>query len=98
MRQSKEACCNFNQGRRLDYLLHEATFDDNDKEKAAAKKHTCFSQALQVGDDLQVRKLILSHFSQRYTTYPPMIVPSELRIARKGTLAFAMDGILIPLS
>ncbi|RDW84564.1 tRNA processing endoribonuclease Trz1-like protein [Coleophoma cylindrospora] len=53
-------------------LIHEATFDDELKGDAMAKKHSTTSEALQVGKNMNARRIMLTHFSQRYQKIPVM--------------------------
>src|SRR5690606_17618372 len=47
-------------------LIHEATFDDEMKGDAVAKKHSTVSEALGVAEKMGARRVLLTHFSQRY--------------------------------
>lgn len=49
-----------------DLLVSESTFQDSEKEKAKEYKHMTASQAATIGKKAKVKKLILTHFSQRY--------------------------------
>ena len=53
-------------------LIHEATFDDELKGDAYAKKHSTTSEALGVGKRMNARRILLTHFSQRYQKIPIM--------------------------
>ena len=53
-------------------LLHEATFDDDTKGDAIAKKHSTISEAIGVGVAMGARRVLLTHFSQRYSKLPSM--------------------------
>ena len=46
-------------------LIHEATFSHEMKEKAANHFHTTNIQAMEIADEAGVKRLILTHFSQR---------------------------------
>jgi len=48
-----------------DVLIHEATFDHEMSEKAAHHFHTTNIQAMEIADEAQVKRLILTHFSPR---------------------------------
>jgi ribonuclease Z len=50
--------------------IHEATFDDELKGDAIAKKHSTTSEALGVAERMQAKACILTHFSQRYQKMP----------------------------
>lgn len=52
--------------------MHEATFDDELKSDAIAKKHSTTSEAIGVGVAMGARRVILTHFSQRYQNVPSM--------------------------
>ncbi|KAL8730237.1 MAG: hypothetical protein Q9166_004214 [cf. Caloplaca sp. 2 TL-2023] len=51
-------------------LVHEATFDDEMQGDAKAKKHTTMSEAIGVASAMGAKRLILTHFSQRYQKLP----------------------------
>lgn len=47
-------------------LIHESTLDDELRGDALAKKHCTMSEALGVARDMRARRVLLTHFSQRY--------------------------------
>jgi ribonuclease Z len=51
-------------------LIHEATFDDDLKMEAVAKKHSTVAEAIGVASLMQAKSLVLTHFSQRYQKIP----------------------------
>ena len=53
-------------------LLHEATFDDELQGDAQAKKHSTTSEAIGVGMAMGAKRIVLTHFSQRYQKIPVM--------------------------
>jgi ribonuclease Z len=53
-------------------LIHEATFDDELKGDAVAKKHSTTSEAIAIGRKMKARRILLTHFSQRYQKIPVM--------------------------
>lgn len=59
-------------GRNSTVLLHEATFDDELQADAEAKKHSTMSEAINVGLAMRAKRVILTHFSQRYQKLPVM--------------------------
>lgn len=61
-------------------LLHEATFDDELIGDAEAKKHSTTSEAIGVGMAMGARRLILTHFSQRYQKIPSMGSMKSLKV------------------
>ncbi|CAG8954483.1 hypothetical protein HYFRA_00004395 [Hymenoscyphus fraxineus] len=59
-------------GQNATLLIHEATFDDELQSDAYAKKHCTTSDALNVGREMNARRILLTHFSQRYQKIPVM--------------------------
>lgn len=53
-------------------LIHEATFDDELYGDALAKKHCTTQEALDIGRQMNARRILLTHFSQRYQKVPVM--------------------------
>ncbi|KAL2136592.1 hypothetical protein VTI74DRAFT_2897 [Chaetomium olivicolor] len=51
-------------------LVHECTFEDELGGDAVAKKHSTLSEALEVGRKMGARRILLTHFSQRYPKLP----------------------------
>jgi ribonuclease Z len=51
-------------------LIHECTFDDELGGDAIAKKHSTLGEALDVGRRMEARRILLTHFSQRYPKLP----------------------------
>lgn len=47
-------------------LIHESTFEDDKKDDARAKKHSTMAEALDVAEKMGARRVLLTHFSQRY--------------------------------
>ena len=51
-------------------LVHEATFDDEMRVDAKKKKHSTTSEAIAIGLAMKARRIMLTHFSQRYQKLP----------------------------
>ncbi|KAI9818602.1 MAG: Zinc phosphodiesterase ELAC protein 2 [Thelocarpon impressellum] len=81
-------------GRGSTVLLHEATFDDELKGDAVAKRHSTTSEALGVGIAMGARRVLLTHFSQRYQKIPVMdaLDGAELQLETDLDAANAPDG------
>jgi len=48
------------------FLIHEATFQDNDVNMARKKKHSTINEAFRVACDISASRVLMTHFSQRY--------------------------------
>lgn len=57
-------------GRDATLLIHESTLDDELRGDALAKKHCTMSEALEVARRMRARRVLLTHFSQRYPKIP----------------------------
>jgi ribonuclease Z len=78
-----------------DLLIHEATFADDERERAAQTGHSTASQAAAVAARAEVKMLALTHFSTRYS---PRELRDEARAIFKATvLPRDFDTIEIPL-
>ena len=55
-----------------DLLIHEATFEDGMEEEAVLKRHSTVGEALEVGNKMMAKAILLTHFSQRYPKIPPL--------------------------
>jgi ribonuclease BN (tRNA processing enzyme) len=109
--------CHFGSGRYsrrgIDLLLHEATFDDADRDQCDTKRHSTVSDAIGVSKRVNANRTLLTHFSQRYGSSsrstrrdapPPARIPtSVIRYRTPGDRAppprvmGATDGLLIKL-
>ena len=59
-------------GKGATLLIHEATFDDSLDGEALVKRHCTTSDALEIGRKMGARRILLTHFSQRYQKLPVM--------------------------
>ncbi|KAK3890834.1 hypothetical protein Pcinc_005239 [Petrolisthes cinctipes] len=80
-----------NIGNDCDLLIHEATMEDELEEDAKIKTHCTTSQAIQVGQDMNARFILLTHFSQRYAKVP---IINDLPI----NVGIAFDNMKVSLS
>ncbi|KAH6636060.1 hypothetical protein F5144DRAFT_566178 [Chaetomium tenue] len=85
-------------GRGAHLLLHECTFEDELGGDALAKKHSTLSEALDVGRMMEARRILLTHFSQRY---PKLPVVDEKALETDGgrdvDMLFAFDMMQVRL-
>lgn len=75
-------------------LVHEATFECEEAEQAARKRHSTVAQAVAAGQAVHASGVLLTHFSQRYSAVAP-----ECPEALPGTavpVAPAYDGVVVP--
>jgi ribonuclease BN (tRNA processing enzyme) len=75
----------------VDFLLHEATFDETEARMSFEKKHSTVHQALQVARDIKPQRIFLTHFSQRYNSPPALDTKSKV------TWTPTFDGLRVPL-
>lgn len=78
----------------VDLLVCESTYLDCDADKAHENGHLTAAQAGRIAADAGARKLVLTHFSQRYTDVAPFI--AEAREHFNHVVA-ADDGDTIPV-
>jgi ribonuclease Z len=55
-------------------LIHEATFGDDKQDEAVSKRHSTIGEALSVASRMGAFRTLLTHFSQRYPSAPPVSV------------------------
>jgi ribonuclease Z len=80
---------------RADVLVHEATFAEEERERAAGNGHSTARQAAELARDAEVRLLALNHVSTRH---PPRLLRDEARAVFPATvLPRDFDTIEIPL-
>jgi len=59
-------------GRDSHLLIHEATFEDEMRGEALAKKHSTTGEALSIASQMSAKACLLTHFSQRYPEMPKL--------------------------
>jgi ribonuclease Z len=74
-------------------LIHEATFDDELQGDAIAKKHSTTAEAIEVGRQMNARRILLTHFSQRYQKIPIM----ENRDGKDQVVIVAFDYMRVKI-
>ena len=73
----------------VDLLYHEATFLEDEKEKARQTRHSTAAEAAIIATKAKARKLIIGHFSARYKDLEPVLKEArqhfaETSLAREG--------------
>jgi ribonuclease Z len=79
----------------VDMLVIESTYLDIDADLATAHFHLTARQAAQVARDCDVRTLVLTHFSQRYTDWS--LFAAEASAVFDGTVVVAEDLTRVPV-
>ncbi|KNE55426.1 hypothetical protein AMAG_17779 [Allomyces macrogynus ATCC 38327] len=74
-----------------DVVLHEATFESDLQAEARKKQHSTTAEAVDVFEKMGARKLLLTHFSQRYPKLPKIE-----RAMHPETIAVAFDLMAVP--
>ena len=77
--------------KQLDFLIHEATFDQEECEMSRTKKHSTVDEAVQIARETCAFRTLLTHFSQRYDTFPRFEPKMKMRIG------VALDGMFVGL-
>ena len=75
-----------------DLLIFDSTFGESDREKAVERKHSTSTEAAELARKANARRLVLTHFSARYTTVSSLV--REARRVFPNTVA-ASDGLSI---
>lgn len=79
-------------GQNSDLLIHEATLDNELQEDAIKKKHCTINEAIKVSNKMNARKLLLTHFSQRYPKIPSLSNNVDIKASE---YCFAFDGMIV---
>ncbi len=81
--------------RDADLLIHEATFVDEERDRAIETLHSTAGEAARVGLEAGVRRLVLTHISARHADGPDRLRDEAVAI-RPGT-RIAHDGMVIEI-
>lgn len=77
-------------GQNSDLLIHEATLENDLLEEAKKKRHSTINEAIEISNKMNSKKLILTHFSQRYPKLPAI----SKRIQINSEYCFAFDSMI----
>lgn len=83
--------------KRVDLLYHEATFMNELASRAEQTLHSTASQAASIAAQAQVKKLVIGHFSSRYTQLTPLLEEAK-DVFTQTVLASEGMEINIPLT
>jgi len=78
-----------------DLLIHEATFAEEERERAGETNHSTAGQAAEIAKAAGVTRLVLTHISARYSDDPSPLL-NEARSVFKNT-DIANDGLSIEI-
>ncbi len=78
-----------------DLLIHEATFGEEEKDRAKETGHSTAREAAQVALAAKARRLVLSHVSARYSISADELVKEAREVFKETTVA--KDGMTIEI-
>ncbi|HLT74103.1 MAG TPA: ribonuclease Z [Ohtaekwangia sp.] len=79
----------------VDLLYHEATFLDDERDKATETMHSTASDAARMAKAAGVKKLLLGHYSARYKDLTPLLEEARSHFDN-SMLAIEGEEIIIP--
>lgn len=73
----------------VQWIYHEATYDDSLREKARQRFHSTAAEAAHTASEAQAKQLIIGHFSKRYADETPLLNEAKAifpntRLANEG--------------
>jgi len=79
-----------------DLLIHEATFSDDEQERALQTRHSTAREAGEVAQLAQASRLLLTHISSRFhaATFP---LVAQAKAAFQGSIEVANDGMQVEI-
>lgn len=81
--------------RNADLLICESTFGEDMENRAGEYNHLTSKQAAQIAKEAKVKKLILTHLSQRYENDKKKILNEARKIFKNSFLAEDLDSIKV---
>ncbi len=83
-------------GKDADLLVHEATFSDDEQERALDTRHSTAREAGRVAREANVKRLVMTHLSSRHDVDPSPLL-EQARQEFKGQVDVAWDGFSVEL-
>ena len=84
--------------RNADLLIHEATFGDEEADRAVETGHSTAREAATIARDAGVKRLLLTHFSARYSRDPSALDREAKEVFRDTIIAKDGMEIEVPFS
>jgi ribonuclease Z len=81
--------------RGCDLLIHEATFSEEEEERAARTGHSTAAQAGEIARRCGARRLVLTHLSARYSERPHVLEREAKRACDACDVVVAHDGLCL---
>ena len=78
-----------------DLLVHEATFGEEEQDRAKETDHSTAREAGQVALAARVRRLVLTHLSARYSAAPDVLLDEARQVFGETTVA--RDGLVLDI-
>ena len=79
-------------GQKTNLLIHEATMEHSMLEDCKIKKHSTFTEAVEISKKMKAEQTIFTHFSQRYAKLP---ILEEFQVEDAKNCGIAFDHMVI---